>query len=830
MDNVEKNSILVVDDEKLNLEVLNSILSPEYTLYLTKNGSSALNLAEKFIPDLILLDIIMPDMSGFEVLAKLKSSDRTRHIPVIIITGLNKVEDEEEGLALEAADFINKPFSNKVVKSRVRNQMQIIRQIKELKELQKSLEAAVSTAEAANKAKSSFLAKMSHEIRTPLNAVLGISEIHLQSETVPPEHREAFSRIYNSGDLLQGIINDILDMSKIEAGKLELLPSLYDVSSLINDTVFLNMIKFENKPIEFTLNVDKNIPSFLIGDEIRIKQILNNLLSNAFKYTESGQVELSFNAEQQQDSFILSISIRDTGQGMTKEQKDMLFEDYSRFNSEANRSTEGIGLGMGITQNLVQLMNGNIHVESESGKGSVFTVCLPQGSNNFAPLGEKTVEKLLQFRQNHEIKNKKNQFVRYSMSTAKVLVVDDMDMNLYVAKGLLSLYGLQVDTAASGFEAIEKIKNSVTSNNEYDIVFMDHMMPIMDGVETTANIRAWENEPSQKEANKKQTTIVALTANAVSGVKELFLSSGFNGYLSKPINTHELDEVLKQWIPADKIQKSTGPENVNETEELEAFINEVKNNCELDIETGLNNLSGDKNMYRNTLKIFYDDTMLECDNMSAYLKKGDLNNFLIIIHKIKSSLFIIGATTLSATARELENASNNKDIDYCNANFDPFKEKFLLLHNKLSTLFSNEKEAKVSDNVKVKEQVSEKRGKVLLVDDMDMLLYVIKEKLLSYNLFVDTAESGQEAIEKIKNNEYNMVFMDYLMPELDGIETTSKIRQMGPEYEKLPIVVLTANTDSYNKDMFLTKGFNDYLSKPVIKEELEKVLNRWVPE
>ncbi|MDR1839510.1 MAG: hybrid sensor histidine kinase/response regulator [Treponema sp.] len=413
MNNSEKNRVLIVDDEKSNLEVLFNILNPEYTIFTAKNGAAAIEIANKYLPDIVLLDIIMPDMNGFDVLAALKASGKTKNIPVIFITGLDSVEDEEKGLELEAVDFIHKPFSPKIVKSRVRNQIQIINQIRELVALHKDLEAAVKTAGNTNKTKSAFLAKMSHEIRTSMNAILGISEIQLQNKNLFPDVMKAFSRIYNSGELLLGIINDILDMSKIEAGKLELTQKNYDVARMIYDTVFLNTIKYEAKPVEFIINVNENVPSELFGDEPRIKQILNNLLSNAFKYTDSGEVELSVDEETAPDTTtdttMLIFRVRDTGQEMTEEQVDKLFDDCSHFNMEANMTTEGIGLG--ITKNLTDMMNGEILVESKHGSGSLFTVRLPQGKTGAPPLGKEAAEKLKQFRSNYESKTEKTKIV-----------------------------------------------------------------------------------------------------------------------------------------------------------------------------------------------------------------------------------------------------------------------------------------------------------------------------------------------------------------------------------------------------------------------------------
>ena len=717
MDNAVKNRILVVDDEKMNLESLNRILSPEYTIFMSKSGNSAIEMACKYMPDLILLDIIMPDMDGYEVLDRLKISPVTQNIPVIFITGLDKTEDEEKGLDLNAADFIHKPFSAKIVKSRVRNQIQIINQIRALVNLQQDLEAAVKSAEEANQSKSAFLAMMSHEIRTPLNAILGISEIQLQNEKCPGEIKEALSRIYNSGDLLLGIINDILDMSKIEAGKLELTEVKYDVASLINDTAFFNLIKFENKPVEFNLYVDQNVPSELYGDELRIKQILNNLLSNAFKYTNCGEVELSISSETADTesgaaAVILVLRVRDTGQGMTEDQLAKLFDEYSRFNTGANRSIEGTGLGMNITQNFIRMMNGDIKAQSEPDKGTVFTVRLPQGNTGASVLGKESAEKLNQFRSSYEAKSKKNlNFKRTPVPDARVLVVDDMDMNLYVAKGMLSPYGIKTDTAANGMEAIEKIKRV-----KYDLVFMDHMMPVMDGVQATREIRKWEEETLKRKngpAGAKNLPVIALTANAVSGIKEVYMSSGFNGFLSKPIGIKELDEVLKEWlVPGNGVNDEALKtrklfQNDNETavpqpsmpehsasyedktsagKTQSGFLNNVSAINDMDTAAGMKNMSGREEIYRKTLNILYGKIIPECNKMAMYLNAGDYRRFAVSVHGIKLLLGAAGASRLSETALELEIAAKGFDPDYCAKRFPLFREKLFNLRQNLSAV------------------------------------------------------------------------------------------------------------------------------------------------
>jgi signal transduction histidine kinase len=296
--------------------------------------------------------------------------------------------------------------------------------------------AAKEAAEQSNRSKGGFLANMSHEIRTPMNAILGISEIQLQDQTLPPNAEEAFKQIHDSGHLLINIINDILDFSKIEAGKLEIVPVKYDIPSLINDTAQLNRLRYESKPIEFMLLLDKNTPLELYGDELRIKQILNNLLSNAFKYTDKGGIELSVCAEQGKDSETVTLvfKVSDTGQGMGEDQVSKLFDEYSRFNMQTNRGISGTGLGMSIAKRLIDMMGGEIFVESEVGKGTTFTVRLPQKSVGTAVCGAEIADSLRKFRFHNMSISKKAQLEHEYMPYGRVMVVDDVASNLYVAK------------------------------------------------------------------------------------------------------------------------------------------------------------------------------------------------------------------------------------------------------------------------------------------------------------------------------------------------------------------------------------------------------------
>jgi signal transduction histidine kinase/CheY-like chemotaxis protein/HPt (histidine-containing phosphotransfer) domain-containing protein len=498
---------------------------------------------------------------------------------------------------------------------------------------------AKQKADVMNRQKSNFLATVSHEIRTPLNAILGIAEIGMQNQTLPQNVREGVSKIYASGYTLLTIINDVLDLSKIEAGKLELVLVRYDVASLIHDTVQLNMMRIGSKMIKFDLQVDPIIPSELFGDELRIKQILNNLLTNAFKYTDSGTVLLSISAKYEdrvKDPYVsLIFRVADTGQGMSPEQVSRLFDEYTRFNLEANRLTEGTGLGMSITKSLVAMMNGNISVESEMGRGSTFTVHLPQKSVGAVSLGAETVERLRQFRIDGSSYLKTQPIVREPMPYGSVLIVDDVETNLYVAKGLMVPYGLSIDTATSGFETIEKI----AAGNVYDIIFMDHMMPKMDGIEATKILR---------ELGYTQP-VVALTANAVAGMAEIFLSNGFDDFISKPIDIRQLNSCLNKLIRDkqtpemieaarnDSLKKLTvdKPQASIEPELVRAFVQDAE-----------------------TASAVLDELAGKLD----VLDEENVKTYIVNIHGMKSALANIGETELSNTARMLETAGRERNI------------------------------------------------------------------------------------------------------------------------------------------------------------------------
>jgi signal transduction histidine kinase/CheY-like chemotaxis protein len=414
---------------------------------------------------------------------------------------------------------------------------QLLLEMKEAeRQMMAKLEEAVQSEQLANKEKTRFLARMSHEIRTPMHSVLGITEVQLQKDTHPKETEDAFLRIYSSSNMLLSIINDILDFTKIEAGKMELVSVAYDTASMIANTVQLNHIYIGEKKIELKLSISKNFPARLVGDELRVKQILNNILSNALKYTPEGSVHLSFGAEAADESGTVSIVIKvaDTGQGMTQEQIDNLSGEFSRYNLETNRTIEGTGLGLNIAYHLINAMNGTVSVESSLGKGSTFIVRLPQKPDGAAVIGPDKANSLESLKDIHKPFKQLSKFEPEPMPYGRVLVVDDVETNLHVAEGFLLPYDLTVDIVDSGIAAVEKVK----AGEVYDIIFMDHMMPEMDGVEATKIIRSMGYE----------LPIIALTANAFSDTAELYASSGFTEYASKPFDILQMNTFLIRYI------------------------------------------------------------------------------------------------------------------------------------------------------------------------------------------------------------------------------------------------------------------------------------------
>ena len=509
---------------------------------------------------------------------------------------------------------------------------------------QGQLETALAVSEAGSEAKSIFLSSMSHEIRTPINAVLGMDELILR-ESREETTREYAENIKVAGNTLLGLINDVLDFSKIEAGKMEILSAEYDPVSMLHDLVTMISIRAQKKGLEVKTDISKDIPSKLFGDEIRIKQVITNILTNAVKYTERGSVTLSVTTEKSDDENVtLKVSVRDTGIGIKEEDLGKLFSAFERIEEERNKNIEGTGLGMSITTRLLEMMGSKLEVSSVYGEGSDFSFRLLQRVVSWEPIGD--YEKAWK----ESVKNTPGYRVSFIAPDARILAVDDMPMNLTVFTGLLKQTEVRIDTAESGEECLCMI-----AEKRYDMIFLDHRMPGIDGLETRQRMNDLEGNLNE------DTPVIALTANASAGAKEEYIGYGFSDYLSKPINGLKLEKMIAEYLPKEKVKEA--PENVS-MDITGLHTDELPQIDGIDWDYARIHLT-DENLLMAALKDFYNCIDLHADRLNAmYARLPEdeaFSEYRIQVHGMKSSAATIGIVSLAGMAKRLEIAATDKD-------------------------------------------------------------------------------------------------------------------------------------------------------------------------
>jgi signal transduction histidine kinase/CheY-like chemotaxis protein len=402
------------------------------------------------------------------------------------------------------------------------------------------IQALAKALKSASASKSAFLANISHEMRTPLNAIIGLSSLMLGGKEIPEAQRENITLINDSGMMLLMVINDILEINKIEAGKLEIIPIKYELPDLINDATALYAMSMTDKPVLFELEIDETLPLRLFGDELRIRQICNKLLNNAFKFTSTGSISFCVSCKKEGLFAWLTIDVKDTGIGINKADLERLFSDYGQIDTSATRRASGTGLGLGIAKQLAELMDGTLTVSSEYEKGSTFTLRLQQKIWSNEQIGPERVENLKSFIYSSDKRERELHFTRVHIPYANVLIVDDVHMNQKIAKGIMKPYGMRIDCVSSGEEAVDLVRKGEII---YDLIFMDYMMPEMDGIEATRIIR---KEIGTRYA--KTVPIIALTATELDGKEAFFLNNGFNAFMEKPIDIIRLDTEINRWI------------------------------------------------------------------------------------------------------------------------------------------------------------------------------------------------------------------------------------------------------------------------------------------
>lgn len=517
---------------------------------------------------------------------------------------------------------------------------------KELMDINQELASAKFAAEEASRAKSDFLANMSHEIRTPINTILGMDEMLIREEKDPTLRKYAIN-IQRAGKMLLAQINDVLDFSKIEAGKMELYPDEYNLTNGLVDIYTMISGRADEKGLTFYLKVDPNMPHYLYGDNLRIRQVVMNLLTNAIKYTKEGSVTLSLSAEKIDiDKVKNRVVVEDTGIGIRKEDISRLFSVFERLDEMQNRTIEGTGLGMNIVFSLLRMMDSKLEVESTYGEGSRFSFEIVQKVLDWEPIGD--IQEIL----DSKVEKSVNYHAAFIAPEAKVLLVDDTEMNLMVTKGLLKGTQVVIDTASNGKEAL-----TMTEKKEYDVLLIDHRMPIMDGVEMIRRLRDDIKNPN------RMKPAVALTANAVSGSRERYLVAGFDDYLIKPVNGELLEDMLQRYIPEEKLHFGSEDDGALDEHELLPVLEKIEESGYLDVKEGIE-YAGSQEMYVDVLRFFLNTIDDKSDEIRRYYDEENWEDYQTKVHALKSSARVIGADELSNRAKSLELAAKEGNLDY----------------------------------------------------------------------------------------------------------------------------------------------------------------------
>ncbi|MCL2708621.1 MAG: ATP-binding protein, partial [Defluviitaleaceae bacterium] len=604
-------------------------------------------------------------------------------------------------------------------------------------------------AESANQAKTVFLAHMSHEMRTPLNAILGLSELSLKSSHMDEDDLTNLEKINDAGATLLSLVSDILDISKIETGKFELISAEYETPSMINDAVTQCVMHAGDKEIDFSLEIGGDFPSRLYGDELRVRQVFCNLLSNAFKYTHKGQVRFSLLSEPDGTDVWVTAVFSDSGIGISEENISRLFEDYAQMDMAANRRIMGTGLGLPIAKRIVDLMDGEITVKSDYGKGSVFTVKIRQKSVSCETIGPSVAESLMKSSYVKHRGHDASKLTYAWLPYAKVLVVDDVPTNLRVAKGLMKPYGMQIDCVTSGREAIKAVSEQKTV---YDAIFLDHMMPEMDGIEAARQIRGLGTKYAEN------IPIIAFTANAIVGNDEMFISKGFQAFVSKPIDAKRLDSVIREFVRDEKKEKECSSESEDacpktspgETLDWSAFGRLYG----LNIKKGVAFCEGDERSYYGILKSFAANAKPLLDAIRE-VKGETLKSYSTAVHGLKGSSRIIAADIVAEMAEALETAAKAGDVEYASENTAALSETAAKLVSGIKEAIAKlESGAVKPKKSEPDESVLSKLAEACAIHDMDRVDALVEElDRFGY-------ETGGELVDWLRENAQQMNYRD----------------------------------------------------------------------
>lgn len=665
------------------------------------------------------------------------------------------------------------------------------RTIEELEKAKQDAEKARLTEKEANAVKTEFLANMSHEVRTPINAILGFNEM-IMKETQESQTAEYAVNVKAAGTALMSIINDIFDFTNMDANKVELSHEPYSTRGLLQDMVTYADYNVNKKNLKLFTYIDENLPKELCGDAMRLTQVLNNLISNAVKYTQKGFVAITIKWEKMSEKRgMMAVFIEDSGIGIKPEDMDKITEYFIRTDMKRNQNIQGLGLGLSIVTKLLNLMNSSLQIKSEYEKGSEFSFRLMQEVVDPTPVGK------VEWKHDFQFLLKENRGKQFIAPDVKILSVDDNAVNLDLFCGILKDTKIKIDTALNGQEALELIKK-----NDYHMIFLDHMMPVLDGMKTMEIIKEQDLCPD--------TPIIALTANAIAGMEKKYIGAGFQGYMTKPIEGKRLKEMVRRFIPEELILDASVEEPGSKMAEQRALAwkKVALKFPYLDVNSSRGFCSDNENFYLEVLESYVNHQQVE--ELEKFYDAKDLENYLIQIHALKSTSKSIGAMHLSEHARALEIAAREKDMDYIKKNHICVMAEYKELLERISATL-DQQEIKVEEKEVVPQDLGD--APLILVVDDNALNLRVAEKMLETQFKVATVNSGKDALDFVKETIPDLILLDIHMPEMDGFEVLEFL-QGDPDYKEIPVVFLTANEERDVEVKGFEGGAQDFIKKP----------------
>ena len=651
----------------------------------------------------------------------------------------------------------------------------------------------------ASQIKSEFLKNMSHEVRTPINAILGYNEM-LIKETNESQTAAYAANVQKAGRTLLYIMNDILDFINIDNGSLMLEEGSYSTLSMLQDMVTYGEHHADKKKLEFRVSIDQNIPCELCGDMSRLIQITNNLISNAIKFTRKGFVEFQIAwRDLDAGNGLLMVQVSDSGIGMTQDSIRQIGKSFSRVDQRNTRNIQGIGLGLSIVTKLLGLMGSKLEVQSQYEKGSTFSFEIKQKVMDAAPVGE------VEWGKSRMAPSGVADLGNYPCllaPEARILAVDDNEMNLELFQGLLRETKIQIETAANGEQALECMESG-----SYHVIFLDHMMPFMDGVETLREMR--------KRKLCQKVPVIALTANAITGAKEEYLKEGFNDYLPKPVIQKQLEELLFKYLPEDVIQKENAiSKNTTGSRGESSFLERIPL---LDTNMGMEYCCGSEELYKEVLEAYLKNG--RSGEMQQSFEEEDWGNYRIQAHALKSASLSIGARELSEQARLLEVAARDGNISYIKGHHEEVSRQYQTLLDEVEQALAVPEGSSSSAVI-----MQDREAHILVVDDDSMNLRVA-EKMLEERYFVSCVKSGEETLAFLEKGIPDLILLDIHMPGMDGFEVIDRIKA-DERYVEIPVIFLTADNDRDAEIQSFKHGALDFITKPFVVDIMMQRVKR----